>query len=182
MVRLHLVRHGRASAGWGDDPDPGLDEVGRLQAVDAAGELTGVGPLPILTSPMRRAQETAAPLATRWGGVPVVEPAVGEIPSPTPDLAERSVWLRSALRSTWADLGPDVVAWRSQLIATLLGTPGDTVVFTHFVAINAAVAAASRAEALIVFAPANASRTVIDVDGDTLTVVALGRQADTEVA
>ena len=29
MARVHLVRHGRAAAGWDVDPDPGLDAVGR---------------------------------------------------------------------------------------------------------------------------------------------------------
>jgi hypothetical protein len=33
VTRLHLVRHGRAAAGWDTDPDPGLDDIGRRQAV-----------------------------------------------------------------------------------------------------------------------------------------------------
>ena len=36
-VRLHLVRHGRAAAGWDDDADPPLDEVGQRQALAVAG-------------------------------------------------------------------------------------------------------------------------------------------------
>ncbi len=31
-VRLVLVRHGRAAAGWDTHPDPALDDVGRAQA------------------------------------------------------------------------------------------------------------------------------------------------------
>ena len=48
-----------------------------------------------------------------------------------------------------------MVAWRSPLIATVLAVPTDTVVFTHFVAINALVGAASGDDAMIVFAPTN---------------------------
>ena len=36
MPRLTLVRHGRAAAGWGDDLDPGLDDLGRAQAESVA--------------------------------------------------------------------------------------------------------------------------------------------------
>lgn len=180
-VRLHLVRHGQAAAGWGEDRDPGLDEQGRAQAGDLTEHLAARRPMPILSSPLRRAQQTAAPLAYRWGVEPVVEPRVGEIPSPTSDLAERSAWLRNALSSRWADLGPAVVAWRSQLLSALFALPTDTVVFSHFVAINAVVAAASDDEALIVFAPANASCTLVDIEAGRLSVVELGRQADSAI-
>ncbi|MDQ6698397.1 MAG: histidine phosphatase family protein [Actinomycetota bacterium] len=180
-VRVHLVRHGRAAAGWGEDRDPGLDEVGRAQAAELATQVSGIGPMAVLSSPFQRAQQTAAPLAERWGVEPVLEPMVGEIPSPTEDLAERSAWLRDALRSRWADLGATVIEWRARLLATLLGLPTDTVVFTHFVAINAVVGAAGDDAALIVFAPANASHTVIDIRAGELSLVQLGRQADSAV-
>jgi broad specificity phosphatase PhoE len=179
--RLHLVRHGQAAAGWGEDRDPGLDEVGHAQAANLTEHLAEKGRLPILSSPLQRAQQTAAPLAERWGVEPVVEPRVGEIPSPTADLAERSAWLRGALRSRWTDLGPAVCAWRSQLLGALCALPTDTVVFSHFVAINAVVAAASDDAALIVFAPANASCTLVDIEAGRVSVVELGHQADSPV-
>jgi broad specificity phosphatase PhoE len=180
-VRLYLVRHGRAAAGWDQDLDPGLDEVGRTQATGVASRLAALGPLPVVTSPLRRARETAAPLAAEWGSEPIVQPAVGEIPSPTTDLAERSAWLREALAGRWADLGPVVAAWRSRLIATVLATPEDTVVFTHFVAINALVGEANGNDAVVVFSPKNGSCTSVDVDGGTLSDVQLGSQAETEI-
>ena len=82
MTRLYLVRHGRASAGWDTDPDPGLDEIGVRQAKQAAARLSAHGPLPIITSPLLRCRQTAAELARLWHVEPRVEPAVGEIPSP----------------------------------------------------------------------------------------------------
>jgi broad specificity phosphatase PhoE len=56
------------------------------------------------------------------------------------------------------------------------------VVVTHFVAINVAVGHASGDDRVVCFVPDNCSRTVLDADGDRLTVVELGEQvASTKV-
>ena len=91
MPTILLVRHGQAAAGFGSHRDPGLDDVGRAQAEATASELAArfEEPVPIYSSPLKRAQETAAPLARRWGSEVILEPRVAEIPSPTEDLRER---------------------------------------------------------------------------------------------
>ena len=66
MTRIHLVRHGRAAAGWDVDRDPGLDALGAQQAAAVAERLAPLGPLEILSSPLRRCRETAGPLAAAW--------------------------------------------------------------------------------------------------------------------
>ncbi|MDP9464079.1 MAG: histidine phosphatase family protein, partial [Actinomycetota bacterium] len=66
MTRLYLVRHGRAAAGWNTDPDPRLDALGLDQATSVARRLAPLGPLPILSSPLLRCRQTAAPLAEIW--------------------------------------------------------------------------------------------------------------------
>jgi len=182
--RLHLVRHGHAEARWGQHPDPGLDARGRAEAEATASRLASeITPRPVVTSPMARAGETAACLARRWSRPCVVDPAFGEIPAPWDDPDQRRSWLRSALASHWDDLGPDVEQWRLTLLAAVRSTEVDTVVFTHFVAINAVVAAATADHAVTVFLPANASVTIIDVDSGSgaLAVVELGSEATPEV-
>ena len=67
MARIYLVRHGRAELGWGMDYDPGLDDLGRSQASAAANKLAPLGPLEVISSPLRRARQTAMPLAELWG-------------------------------------------------------------------------------------------------------------------
>lgn len=55
-------------------------------------------------------------------------------------------------------------------------------VFTHFVAINALVAAATADDAVTIFLPANASVTEIEVRGlGEMRVVAIGSEATPEV-
>ncbi len=174
MPRLYLVRHGQASAGWGEDPDPGLDDVGRRQAETMADTLAPLGPLPMLTSPLRRTRETASALEHRWGTMAVVDAAVAEIPAPSDDLAERHAWLQTALGSTWTELGPRYVSWRTMVTDLLLGLREDTVIITHFVAINAAIGRATEDDRVMVAPVGNASITVFEHDRKILTLVEAG--------
>ena len=180
MTRLYLVRHGRAAAGWDTDPDPALDEIGQRQATAVAVRLAPVGPLPVLTSPLLRCRQTAAPLASAWQVEPVVETAVAEIPSPEGvPMGDRIDWLRAAMQGTWADLGPRYVAYRDHAVGVLAAMAADSVVFSHFVAINAAIGMATRDDRLVVRSLDNCSVTVIDVVGGVVQLVESGHEADT---
>ena len=164
--------------------DPGLDAVGREQASAAARGLAPLGPCPLYTSPLRRTRETAAPLEALWGTAAVVDPAVGEIVSPTPDLAARAAWLGEVMSSRWDQLGPDLLGWRDGVIGGLLAIASVVpvaVVVTHFIAINVAVGEATGDRRVMCFAPDNCSRTVLEVDGGRLEVVESGHEAVTEV-
>lgn len=172
MARVVLVRHGRAAAGFGEDVDPGLDAEGRAQAQRVGDELSTMAPVALVTSPLRRARETAAPLASRWRVSARVEHAVGEIPSPTDDLAERVRWLEGVLATRWSSLDASLRAWRAGVVDCLTELPGDAVVFTHFVVVNVAVGAALGDDRVVVCHPANASRTVFDTADGRLRLVA----------
>jgi broad specificity phosphatase PhoE len=181
-VRLHLVRHGRAAAGWDDDPDPPLDDVGRGQADGLATQLvTAIGqPVPVVSSPLRRCRETAAPLAARWHADVAIEPLVAEIPSPDGvPMGERVAWLRSAAGRRWEDLGPRYVAYRDSVVARLVATAGPSVVVTHFVAVNAAIGAAVGDDRVVLRSLDNCSVTVVDVVDGSLRLVESGHEADT---
>src|SRR5580704_15961400 len=72
MSRVYLIRHAKPSATWGgDDDDPGLDELGRAQARKAAEALLALPPeqrpTRVVSSPLRRCQETARPFAEAIG-------------------------------------------------------------------------------------------------------------------
>ena len=71
-MELIIVRHGRPEhVEDADGPaDPDLSAVGRAQAERTADFLAGSGVDHIVASPMRRAAQTAAPLAARLGLTP----------------------------------------------------------------------------------------------------------------
>jgi len=183
MTRLYLVRHGQPLARYDQDHDPGLDDVGRAQAEAVAAELAPLGPLPIATSPLRRTRETAVPFERQWNLTASIEPAVGEIKSPTDDLAERSAWLLGILRGQrgWSELDEELRRWRDGVLRALLALDADTLVVTHFIAINAAVGEATGDDRVVNFRPDNCSCTVLDSDARTLTLVELGRERETAV-
>jgi broad specificity phosphatase PhoE len=172
-----MVRHGRAAAGFGESMDPGLDAVGHAQAEAVARELAPLGRLPLLTSPLRRARETAAPLASLWNIEPKIEEAVAEIPSPTDDLQTRVTWLRQFMAGSWRSATMDLAAWREDVIAALLAIGEDTVIFTHFIAINVAVGAAAGDERVLLFSPDNASVTIVENGGGELRLTEKGHEA-----
>ncbi len=181
MAMLYLVRHGRAAAGWDADPDPGLDQVGREQARALAQRLADRAPMQLLTSPMLRTRETAAPLAQLWGIEPLVERRVSEIVSPEADLAARGRWLRDIATRRWEELDSALHQWRDGLVAALIEQERDAVVFTHFMVINAAAGVATSDDRVVHFRPDYCSVTVMRNDGGRLELVELGEEAQTRV-
>lgn len=180
MARIYLVRHGRAAAGFDGHLDPGLDETGARQAQDAADALAPLGPMQLVSSPLARALETAAPLAARWQRQPLIEERVAEIPSPTEDLTARSQWLRGVMRGNWTDV-PELAAWRSRLLQCLHELTEDSVIFSHFIAINVAVGEASGDDRVVCFRPDYASITVVESDGRLISLVRRGDEAKTRI-
>lgn len=181
MATLYLVRHGRAAASWEADHDPGLDAHGREQARSAADVLARRGPLPLVVSPMARTRETAAALAKAWSVEPRVEPRVSEIPAPTEALAERGDWLRDIAARRWPELDDALQRWRGEVLDALRELSEDSVVVTHFIAINAAVGAASEDDRVVSFHPEHCSVTVLRSGEGGLTLVQRGAEGETRV-
>ncbi len=103
-----------------------------------------------------------------------------EIPSPDGvPLGERVPWLREAMRGTWGDLGDRYTTFRDGIVDRLLGCEVDTVVFSHFIAINAVIGAATGDDRVVIRSLDNCSITVVEVRDDGLHLVEGGREADT---
>lgn len=149
-MELVLVRHARPvriETPRGEPADPELSEEGRAQA-DRVGRWLGSETIDRLyTSPMRRAVETAAPLAARTSLAPSVEPRVREFDDgaqiyiPLEELKELDKErYRALLESGWyAQLDPAVFLARvvEAFEAIIAENPGGrTVVVCHGGVIN----------------------------------------------
>ncbi|MFM8723116.1 MAG: histidine phosphatase family protein, partial [Acidimicrobiaceae bacterium] len=141
MAKIALVRHGRALAGWDTAVDPGLDELGRKQAEEAAKKLDLIfagQPVQIISSPLLRCQQTAKQFAD-LRTIPVrVCAEVAEIPSPSGiEMSGRVDWLRVAMQGTWAELGGEYVEFRDSVVKFVQSLETSTLFFSHFIAIIA---------------------------------------------
>ena len=184
MTRVYMVRHGRAAAGWNVDPDPGLDDLGRSQSLAVASKLSSLGPLAVMSSPLLRCQQTAFPLATAWKQDVVIEPLVGEIPSPVDyTLENRGEWLREAMAGTWSQVaersGSHYIDYRNSIAQRVAAITTDTLVFSHFIAINAVIGVATDNDAMVIASLDNCSVTTFEVVDGKLVLIESGNEADT---
>lgn len=183
-IQIALVRHGRASAGWDTALDPALDDVGRQQARDVAGNLEQIfvgKQVEIITSPLLRCQQTAAAF-TKLHNVPVrVCADVAEIPSPVGvEMSGRIDWLRVAMQGSWADLGGEYVAFRDGVVKFVQSLETSTVIFSHFIAINSVIGALTNDDRLVIRSLDNCSITLLDRDAaGNLRIAQTGHEADT---
>ena len=180
---IFLVRHGEAAAAWGQDPDPGLSELGKLQAIATTEKLLPQlgDTVQLISSPLLRAQETALPLLEARQGDLVINNAFREIPAPVP-LAERQVWLRGFMKQSWSEQPEALLQWRASALAQLQQLTTPTVVFSHFLVLNAIVGVIRGQDETLVFMPDNASVTHLRLGSNgELSLVALGDQMDTVI-
>ena len=187
MDRIYMIRHAKPASTWcqSSDLDTGLDEQGRVQAQAASRALMllpeAVRPRFVVSSPLRRCIETARPFAQALGVELEIDARFGEIPTPAGlSPAERPPWLRRAFAGRWSEITGDIdyEAWRRAVAGALLGRAG-AAVFSHYVAINAAVSCAAGRDEVLCFQPDHASVTVFTADADGLRLAEQGRQAET---
>ena len=140
-------------------------------------------PTRVVSSPLRRCRETARPFAEAIGVTLEIDPAFGEIPTPAHlTLEERPTWLRKAFGGRWSEITGDLdyEVWRRDVAAALHRYPG-TAVFSHYVAINAAVSSLTGSDLVLSFRPDHCSITTLALEGANLSVLSRGREAETQV-
>ena len=176
-----MIRHGQAAASFTDDVDPGLSELGHRQAWAVAQALRPTLPLLLISSPLRRAFQTAEPLLSIQGGDVQIDNNVSEIPSPGLSVTERGPWLRAIMMGNWSDQSSELKDWRNTLIAFLKSQRKDCAIFSHFVAINVAAGYAEGNDKVSIFRPDNTSVTEFQTDGNSLELIFRGNEAVTTV-
>ena len=126
----------------------------------------------------------SAPFAAALGLELIIDPMVGEIPTPGAiSHDDRGAWLRNAFAGRWGEIVGDLDydAWRRGVAAAVAGYP-NTAVFSHYVAINAAVSTAEGHDLVMGFRPDHCSIQTFGINDDgALILVARGREAATQV-
>ena len=182
-MHLLLIRHGETTRVDSETgiADPPLTDNGREQARRLAEWLKDERLDHIVVSPLRRARETAAPLAERFGLEPEVIAKLAEFDAeassyiPMEELrATRDPRLRAMTEGRWEELGSMVEpeTFRSDIIAALDGVatahPGQRVaVVCHGAVINVYLGDVIGTPRLLWFEPryASVSRVLISRDG-----------------
>ena len=85
------------------------------------------------------------------------------------------------MAGNWSNLEDSVQQWRQELAEFLLSCDRDCIIFSHYVAINAAVGAAMNDDRMRIFGPDNCSVTTLSNSEGKLSVVELGLVADTHI-
>lgn len=175
MIEIFLIRHGEALIPWSAGQDAGLSERGHQQAAAVAAQLSPLAGHDLISSPLLRARETALPLCRVQRREPNLDPRFQEVPIENNEL-RRKAWLTEVAESTWADVGAEIADWREAAWTALGELQRSTIIFTHFMLINALVTRATNDPRLVSFEPAYASVTTLSLDAaGCCTLVTPGR-------
>jgi probable phosphoglycerate mutase len=163
-VHLLLIRHALpVRIDGGDGPaDPELSATGHEQAAALGEWLAGEQIDAIWVSPMRRARQTAAPLAAALGLEPIVDDGLREFDAEEPHYIPMEE-LRSSNDPRWAELvarlgSPEQYAFRDEASAAVervvAANPGRTVaVVCHGGVVNAYLSTVLHIERPLFFEP-----------------------------
>lgn len=177
-MQIYCVRHGQAASSWEQNTDPGLSEAGLQQAGTLAASWPYSEIKQIISSPMLRTRQTASPLATALDMPVQVNEAFREIPTPpSVPMAHRLQWLQSCARQEWGEMDNLLVQWRSRLLGAITSLQQPTVIFTHFMVMNAIAGHILAREQLVHYQPDYTSILKLDLNHGALSLVELGAQA-----
>jgi broad specificity phosphatase PhoE len=178
-----MVRHGQADAAWHESPDPGLSELGRQQALQAAQQMSHLDNIAIISSPLLRCQQTAQPFAEAKNTPIGIHTEVSEIPTPSYiAFEERGPWLQQAMAGTWQELGQQFVDYKNDIGSFVKNLQHDTVIFSHFIAINAVIGFVTNKDQLMLARLDNCSITTFHIDeNNNITLGDTGNEATTTV-
>ena len=178
-----MVRHGQAAAAWHESPDPGLSTIGQQQALQAAQQLGHLSNISIISSPLLRCQQTAQPFAEATNTPISIHAEVSEIPTPSNiNFEERGPWLQQAMAGTWQELGQQFVDYKNDIGNFVNNLKRDTVIFSHFIAINAVIGFVTNKDQLMLARLDNCSITTFYIDeNNNITLGDTGNEASTTV-
>jgi broad specificity phosphatase PhoE len=85
------------------------------------------------------------------------------------------------MQQDWSEQSQDLWDWRRDIVAGLRACEGPTVIFCHFLVINAVISEIQNKSAVLQVFPANASYHELALKDGTLSLIQLGEQMQTRV-
>ena len=181
QINLLLIRHGEASESWGDHPDPVLSKNGEAQANSLIfkNELESLEDFQFISSPKSRAKLTAQPLVDKFQKHLNINSIYSEIPSSDIDKSDKKNWLRDIMQLDMDYLPEEVLKWKNNLVDDCLNLSRDTIIFTHFMVINALVSSMLKHSKIMYFYPDYVSITKITLTNNEIKNIVLGDEKKT---
>lgn len=183
-MTIYLIRHGEAAQAWDEAPDPILSTNGINQSKRLAEQylpiISNKG-FQLISSPLSRAQQTAKPFQEGLTTSMEINHNFAEIPSPGIGLKDRRNWLKSLFNKKVSELEAPQLAWRNNIILGLDSLAKDTLIFSHFMTINAIVGWIKKEERVVSYYPNYCSITQIEKIGDQFFIKSLGKELPTVI-
>ena len=165
QIELIFIRHGEASDAWNNHPDPGLSEAGISQSNDLLNnkDLKLLENYSFTSSPKLRAIETAKPLVKKFNKELKIDNDFIEIPSENIDLDDRQDWIYEIVKTNKKDLPDYVKLWSKNIYKKTTSLKKNSIIFTHFMVINALISEITNSETLLYFHPGYTSTVKIKI-------------------
>lgn len=181
-MTIYLIRHGEAAQAWDEAPDPALSKTGKEQAVKLAEEYLPIVKnknFQLMSSPLLRAQQTALPFKESMGLAPIINQKIAEIPSPGIALKDRRDWLKALFTKRIKELEQPQLDWRNNIIQSISNLEKNTLIFSHFMTINAVVGWIKGDDRVVNYYPNYCSITKIVKKNCQYTIESLGNELTT---
>ena len=165
-IQVIFIRHAEAYNSWGNHPDPGLSDNGKNQSKELINhpELIELDDYSFISSPKLRAIETAKPLSEKFKKELIIENIFTEIPSLNIEPDKKQEWLKNILQMNKNDLPENITKWKDNIISKTKAFSQDSVVFTHFIVINALLSELNSETKLLYFYPDYTSIVKITIE------------------
>ncbi|MFK7982936.1 MAG: histidine phosphatase family protein [Saprospiraceae bacterium] len=181
---IYLIRHGEAAQAWDEAPDPILSKNGIQQAQNLAKKYVPIlkkSDFQLLSSPLARAQQTATPFQEALSSRIIINTNFAEIPSPGIALADRRNWLKALFGKTIAELEKPQLEWRNTIIQGVQSIEKNTLIFSHFMTINAIIGWITNNKHVVNYYPNYCSITQIEKVENQFIIKELGEELTTIV-
>lgn len=183
-MTIYLIRHGEAAQAWDEASDPVLSINGIEQSKFLAKQYLPIlsnKEFQLISSPLARAQQTAQPFQKRLNSPVIINKNFAEIPSPGVSLKDRRNWLKSLFTKNIFELEAPQLHWRNNIIQALDALEKDTLIFSHFMTINAIVGWVKKEERVVSYYPNYCSITQIEKVNEQYFIKSLGQELPTVI-